>query len=91
MSWAYWAPELFREFRFLFAPTGCPWGAIGLAVIIAWCCGLCIGLLVASSLLSIQCRRLVVAISRAVLVHLQPAPAAAVDLRGRLAEYQRHL
>ena len=32
-----------------------------------------------------------VAISQAVLVHLQPAPAAAVDLRGRLAEYQRHL
>lgn len=91
MSWAYWAPELLREFRIFFAPTGCPWGAVGLAIVAAWCCGLCIGLAVAAAVLSNHCRRLVVALARTLLVQLQPSAGGTVDLRGRLAEYQRQL
>ncbi len=91
MSWAFWVPELLREFRVWFAPTGCPWGAIGLALVLVWCCGLCLGVVVAASCLSYQCRRLLLALSKTFLVHLHPATSGPVDLRGRLAEYQRQL
>lgn len=81
--------ELAREFRF-WAPSQstCPWGAIGLLVLVTgltcWCCGFA----VAACVLSPHCRRIISLVLRALISSTQ-VPVVPNDLRGRLAEYHR--
>ena len=54
----WWLPDLFREVRFLFtAPTTCPWGAIGLFLIVLCCCSCLAGICIGAFAFSVQCRK----------------------------------
>ena len=81
--------DLLRELRF-WAPasSSCPWGAVGLLVVLVaitcWWCGFA----VAACVLSQHCRRVVTVVLRALISSAQ-APGVPPDLRGRLAEYHR--
>ena len=82
---------ILRELRGWSTPASCPWGAVGLAiVVIGGCCWLG-GFICAAILFSAQCRRLISFAARAISVGIQPAGpvVAATDFRGRLAEYHR--
>ena len=93
MSLSYLLPEVLKELRWWGSASGCPWGAIGLTLIlccgVSWICGFCFSALVFSP----QCRRILAHIARLVAFQLQPvAPPAApvnLDLQRRLAEYHR--
>ena len=54
----WWLLDLFREVRFLFtAPTTCPWGAIGLFLIVLCCCSCLAGICIGAFAFSVQCRK----------------------------------
>ena len=89
MSWTYLVPEVLRETRHLFSgPSHCPWGAVGLVVVLACACGCCFGALCTLVVVSNQCRRLGLVVVRFALASLSTVEAP-VDLRGRLAQYNR--
>ena len=91
MSWAYLLPDLLREFRVWSIPSSsCPWGAIGLVVLLVWLAGCCCGAALASLVLSIHCRRLVHLALR-VAAQWSAGPVDSPAVATRLREYNRHL
>ena len=92
MSWQLWLPDLVREARYLLGGgSTCPWGAIGLLVVVgcsvSCCCGFILGVLVFSH----QCRRIGLFAARTLAANWVGGAPAGADLRGRLAEYGRGL
>ena len=86
------APVLFEARQLLSFGAGCsgsPWGAILLAILLAFlfgcCCGGCIALLAISS----NCRRLLHGLFRLVLAEVWAVPTGALTAEQRLAEYRR--
>ena len=89
MSWTYLVPEVLRETRHLFSsPSHCPWGAIGLLVVVACGCGCCLGALCTLVAVSNQCRRVCLVVVKVVLANFSTVDVPA-DVRGRLAQYHR--
>ena len=91
MSISYLVPDILREVRNWFPPQSyCPWGAILLIILVlGGICWLC-GFICAAVVFSNHCRRVLAFAFRTLVVALHPSAfAGPVDLRGRLAEYQR--
>ena len=81
--------ELLRGLSPAFCPA-CPWGLVGLLVLLACCLGCCLGASLASIFLSPLLRRACLSAGRILLAGLQAGEVtrAAPDLR-RLSEYRQ--
>ena len=89
MSLALWLPEVFRELRFwTSASSGCPWGALAFVGLLLICICWTFGFFTATLIFSHHCRRVVLHLARALCAALEPR-VGALDLRGRLAQYQQ--
>ena len=90
-GWFVFVPEILRELRGWSSPASCPWGAVGLAIVVIGCLCWLGGFICAAILFSSQCRRLISFAARAISVSLHPVGPvfSATDHRGRLAEYHR--
>lgn len=90
MSLSLWGLELVRELRFWVPPSSCsscPWGAIGLLLVLSCLCGCCIGACIAISAVSDNCRRLVIFGLR-FFAQSASSPAVVDPVSQRLAEYR---
>ena len=93
MSLSGWVLELARELRWWNSSScvGCPWGAIALGLLIAWCLGCCLGAFIALTFTSNTCRQILVGILRCLVSAAGPAPFAPQPIGARLAQYRRDL
>jgi hypothetical protein len=91
MSIPWWAPEIFRELRFWFAPPSvCPWGLIGLCFVVGLLISCITGFVIGALVFSSHCRRITIQLLSVTLACLQPSiPVARTDLGARLAEHRR--
>ena len=89
-QWA--APLLFeaRQFLSLFGPScnNTPWGAIGLAIVLAFLVGYCCGIIAACIVLSGQCRRLLLWLLRELAFETLGIQGPRLSAEQRLAEYR---
>lgn len=91
MSWAYFLPDLLREVRVWSLPSSsCPWGAVGLVVVLVWLIGCCCGATFAALALSVQCRR-ILHLGLRLAAQWSAGPAESSALSSWLQEYNRHL
>lgn len=92
MSWQLWLPDLVREARYLLGGgSTCPWGAIGLLVVVSCSVSCCCGFILGALVFSHQCRRIGLFAARTLAANWVGGAPAGADLRGRLAEYGRGL
>ena len=90
----WWVPELLREFRyFTSTPTSCPWGAIGLTLVLSCIASTCFGFILGALVFSATCRRAITGVLRlalsATVIQPELVRVPDPDLRGRLTQYRR--
>lgn len=88
----WWLPDFLREVRyFTSSPVSCPWGAIGLCVLLACLWSLITGFIIGALVFSVPCRRAVWSILRvgAAAVISPHLLVPETDQRGRLAQYRQ--
>ncbi len=91
MSWTFFLPDLLREFRaWSYPASSCPWGAVGLGLLVFWIAGCCCGALLSALVFSLQCRRLVHLALR-LAAQWSGGTAETTAVAARLREYNRHL
>ena len=91
MSLGFLVPEILRELRLWGQASVCPWGAIGLGLVVLSCLCFVLGFGFAAVVFSSHCRRLLAYLARGLALSLNPGPVVGVDpnLQRRLAEYHR--
>ena len=87
MSYLAVAGDLFREARFWFGSSTCPWGAIaGISLLIFWC-GVITGFAFGACIFSSGCRGILLVVCRALLAHCGAGFSHSAETR--LAQYRR--
>lgn len=90
MSFLWWVPELLRELRWWSSSgSSCPWGALGLVLVISASCCFCLGAICGAIAFSAGCRRTALSVLRVVITEFLPQRHPQLDFRGRLAEHRQ--